>query len=35
MNTDGDRLYMKIVDFVEICNFVIQLFPFEIILMLK
>jgi hypothetical protein len=35
MNSDEDGFYMKIVGFVEIYNFVVQSFSFEIILMLK
>jgi hypothetical protein len=35
MNLDRDKLYMKIVAFFEINNFVVQTFPFEVILRLK
>jgi flagellar capping protein FliD len=35
MNSDEDGFYMKIVSFVEIYNFVVQSFSFEIILTLK
>jgi hypothetical protein len=35
MNSDGDKLYTKLVAFDEICNFVIQIFSFEVILELK
>jgi hypothetical protein len=27
---DGDKLYIKVVGFVEICNFVVQTFLFEV-----
>jgi hypothetical protein len=32
MNSDGDKIYMKIVAFDEIYNFVVQTFSFEVIL---
>jgi hypothetical protein len=35
MNTNGDELYMKIVAFDEIYNFVVETFLFEIIVELK
>jgi hypothetical protein len=36
MNSDGDKLYMKIVAFDKIYNFVVQkVFPFEVIFILK
>jgi hypothetical protein len=35
MNSDGDKSYTRIVDFVEKDNFVVHIFSFEIILMLK
>ena len=35
MNSDGDKLYMKIVDLDEIYNFVVQFFLFGAILVLK
>ena len=35
MNSDEDNIYMKIVDLDEIYNFVVQIFLFGSILMLK
>jgi hypothetical protein len=35
MNSNGDELYMKIVAFDEIYNFVVETFLFEIIVELK
>ena len=35
MNSDGDKLYMKIVGLDEIYNFVVQTFLFGAILMFK
>jgi len=35
MNSDGDKLYIKIIDLDEIYNFVVQFFLFEAILVLK
>ena len=35
MNSDGAKLYMKIVDLNEIYNFVVQNFSFGAILVLK
>jgi hypothetical protein len=35
MNSDGDKFYMKIVSFVEIYNFVVQTYFFEVILGFK
>jgi hypothetical protein len=35
MNSDGDKLYTKLVAFQEIYNFVVQTFSFEVILRLK
>jgi hypothetical protein len=32
MNSDGDELYMKLISFDEIYNFVVQTFSFEVIL---
>jgi hypothetical protein len=34
MNSDGDKIYKKL-DFIEVYNFVVQSFLFEIILLLK
>jgi hypothetical protein len=35
MNSDEDKIYMKIVAFNEIYNFVVQIFLFEVIFGLK
>jgi hypothetical protein len=35
MNSDGDKLYAKLVDFDEIYNFVVHFFSFEVILVRK
>jgi hypothetical protein len=35
MNSDGDKLYMKIAAFDEIYNFIVQTFSFELIFKLK
>jgi hypothetical protein len=35
MNSDGDKLYTKLVTFGEIYNFVVQTFSFEVILELN
>jgi hypothetical protein len=35
MNSDGDKIYMKIVAFDEIYNFVVQTFSFEVILWIQ
>jgi hypothetical protein len=35
MNSDGDKLYIKIIAFDEIYNFVVQTFSFEVIFKLK
>jgi hypothetical protein len=35
MNSDGDKLYTKLVDFDEIYNFVVHFFSFEVILVRK
>ena len=35
MDSDGDKIYTKIIDLDEIYNFVIQTFSFEIILVFK
>jgi hypothetical protein len=35
MNSDGDKLYTKLIAFDEIYNFIVQYFLFEVILRLK
>ena len=35
MDSNGDKIYTKIIDLDEIYNFVIQTFSFEIILVFK
>jgi hypothetical protein len=35
MNSDGDKLYMKLVAFDEVYNFVFKPYSFEVILRLK
>jgi hypothetical protein len=35
MNLDGDEIYMKIVTFYEVYNFIVQTFSFEVILEFK
>jgi hypothetical protein len=35
MNSDKDKLYMKMVTFNEIYNFVVKIFLFEVIFKLK
>jgi hypothetical protein len=35
MNSDGDKLYMKLVAFNKIYNFVLHFFSFEVISKLK
>ena len=35
MDSDGDKIYTKIIDLDEIYNFVIKLFSFRIILVFK
>jgi hypothetical protein len=35
MNSDKDKLYMKLVDLIEIYNFAVQTFFFEIIFMIE
>ena len=35
MDSDGDKIYTKIIDLDEIYNFVIQTFSFRIILVFK
>ena len=35
MDSDGDKIYTKIIDLDEIYNFVIQIFSFRIILVFK
>jgi hypothetical protein len=35
MNSDGGKLYMQIIAFDEIYNFVVQSFLFEVIFILK
>jgi type I site-specific restriction endonuclease len=35
MNSDKNKFYIKIVDFVEIYNFVVQIWSFQIILRFK